>query len=96
MFVLSIQSEYIAECDKRREFISSFTGSAGSILFYNHNILKSFVAGVAVVTADNALLWTDGRYHLQASEQLDHNWTLMKQGLPEVPSLIEWIKKVYL
>ena len=47
-----------------------------------------------MVTLDNALLWTDGRYHLQASQQLDHNWMLMKQGLPEVPSLIEWIKKV--
>ena len=37
-------------------------------------------AGVALVTADKALLWTDGRYHLQASKQLDANWTLMKQG----------------
>ena len=37
-------------------------------------------AGVAVVTVDKALLWTDGRYHLQASQQLDTNWTLMKQG----------------
>lgn len=36
--------------------------------------------GVALVTADVALLWTDGRYHLQASQQLDANWTLMKQG----------------
>ena len=36
--------------------------------------------GVAVVTLDDALLWTDGRYHLQASQQLDENWTLMKQG----------------
>ena len=36
--------------------------------------------GVAVVTLSEALLWTDGRYHLQASQQLDHNWTLMKQG----------------
>ena len=47
-----------------------------------------------MVTSDKALLWTDGRYHLQASEQLDHQWTLMKQGLPNVPSLIEWVKKV--
>ena len=38
------------------------------------------MAGVAVVTLNEALLWTDGRYHLQASQQLDQNWTLMKQG----------------
>ena len=38
------------------------------------------MAGVAVVTLSEALLWTDGRYHLQASQQLDQNWTLMKQG----------------
>lgn len=65
------QSEYIAACDKRREFISGFTGSAG----------------VAVVTADRALLWTDGRYHLQASTELSADWTLMKQGSHIPPTL---------
>ncbi len=59
-----MQSEYLADCDKRREFICGFTGSAGT----------------AVVTADKALLWTDGRYFLQASQELDSNWTLMKIG----------------
>ena len=48
-----------------------------------------------MVTSDQALLWTDGRYHLQAAAQLDCNWTLMKQGLPEVPSVMEWLKKVH-
>ncbi|XP_065919965.1 xaa-Pro aminopeptidase 1-like [Dysidea avara] len=71
------QSEYIADCDKRRQFISGFTGSAGT----------------AVVTADKALLWTDGRYHLQAEAQLDHSWTLMKAGLPNTPTLEEWLAK---
>ena len=50
--------------------------------------------GVAVVAKEKALLWTDGRYHLQASQQLDSNWTLMKQGVPNVPTLTEWLKKV--
>ena len=68
----------MAECDKRREFISGFTGSAGT----------------AVVTPTKALLWTDGRYHLQASQQLDENWTVMKDGLPNVPKLEEWLSKV--
>lgn len=65
-YVLTLppQSEYIAECDKRREFISGFSGSAGT----------------AVVTLTEAYLWTDGRYHIQASQQLDDQWTLMKMG----------------
>ena len=42
-------SEYVAECDARRAFVSGFTGSAGT----------------AVVTLDGAYLWTDGRYWLQ-------------------------------
>lgn len=38
-------------------------------------------AGIAVVTRDQALLWTDGRYHLQALNELDLTlWTLMRQG----------------
>ncbi|KAI9014754.1 putative Xaa-Pro aminopeptidase P [Gaertneriomyces semiglobifer] len=72
------QSEYIADRDGRRGFISGFTGSAG----------------LAVITVDEAALWTDGRYFLQASQQLDTNWTLMKSGLPEVPSKEEWLVKV--
>lgn len=63
----------------RREFISKFTGSAGT----------------AVITLDKAALWTDGRYHLQASKQLDlTNWTLMKDGLPDTPTQGEWLKEV--
>ncbi len=44
-------SEYLAEHDKRRSFVSGFTGSAGT----------------AIITAKNALLWTDGRYYAQVS-----------------------------
>lgn len=56
------QSEYISSTDERRSFISGFDGSAGT----------------AVVTLNEALLWTDGRYHQQAEQQIDENWTLMK------------------
>ncbi|KAI0030247.1 Creatinase/aminopeptidase [Vararia minispora EC-137] len=70
-------SEYLAECDERRAFISGFSGSAGT----------------AVVTTDSAYLFTDGRYFLQAEQQLDSNWTLMKQGLPDVPTWQELISK---
>ncbi|RUS34439.1 peptidase M24, structural domain-containing protein [Jimgerdemannia flammicorona] len=71
------QSEYIAETDKRRAFISGFDGSAGCV----------------VVTLTDAALFTDGRYFLQASQQLDSNWTLMKQGLPDVPTWQEYVVK---
>ncbi|KAI0360351.1 Creatinase/aminopeptidase [Trametes cingulata] len=70
-------SEYIAQCDERRAFISGFTGSAGT----------------AIVTPQNAFLFTDGRYFLQASKQLDQNWTLMKQGLPDVPTWQDFLSK---
>lgn len=73
------QSEYIADCDTRRQFISRFSGSAGT----------------AIITLDKAALWTDGRYHLQASKQLDlDNWILMKDGLPDTPSHSDWLKDV--
>ncbi|CAL9700505.1 unnamed protein product [Knipowitschia caucasica] len=72
------QSEYIAPCDCRREFISGFNGSAGT----------------AIVTEQHAALWTDGRYFLQASQQMDNNWTLMRMGLKETPSQEDWLISV--
>uniref|UniRef100_A0A4W3K3M7 Xaa-Pro aminopeptidase 1 n=1 Tax=Callorhinchus milii TaxID=7868 RepID=A0A4W3K3M7_CALMI len=72
------QSEYIAPCDCRREFVSGFDGSAGT----------------AIVTEEHAALWTDGRYFLQASQQMDKNWTLMKTGLKMTPSQEDWLIKV--
>ncbi|KAI0796341.1 Creatinase/aminopeptidase [Irpex lacteus] len=70
-------SEYIAECDERRAYISGFTGSAGT----------------AIVTLTDAFLFTDGRYFLQAEQELDSNWTLQKQGLPDVPTWQEFLSK---
>ncbi|ROW12681.1 hypothetical protein VMCG_00620 [Cytospora schulzeri] len=70
----SHSSEYIAPCDARREFICGFSGSAGC----------------AVVTLDKAALATDGRYFNQATKQLDNNWTLLKQGLQDVPTWQDW------
>jgi len=69
------QSEYVCDRDKRIAFLSAFTGSAGTI----------------VVTQKEALLWTDGRYFLSANAQLSDDWTLMKMGLPETPSVPKWI-----
>ena len=69
-------SEYVASHWKSREWISGFTGSAGTV----------------VVTLDKAGLWTDSRYFLQAAEQLENSGiTLFKDGLPETPSITEWL-----
>eukprot|EP00124_Ichthyophonus_hoferi_P004794 Ihof_evm2s579 gene=Ihof_evmTU2s579 len=73
----SHMSEYAASHFERLEFISGFSGSAGS----------------ALVTKDHAYLWTDGRYHLQAATQLDANWTLMKAGLVGVKTMEELLKE---
>ncbi|KAL6953172.1 actin patch protein [Sarracenia purpurea var. burkii] len=67
------QSEYVSERDKRRAFISGFTGSAGLVL----------------ITMNEALLWTDGRYFLQATQQLSDQWKLMRIG--EDPAVDVWM-----
>lgn len=43
---------------------------------------------------NGACLWTDGRYYLQASKELDENWTLQKAGMPDTPTQDEWLCKV--
>eukprot|EP01134_Creolimax_fragrantissima_P001095 CFRG1095T1 len=71
----SHQSEYVAAAFERRTFISGFTGSAGT----------------AIVCASTACLWTDGRYYLQAEDEMDSNWTLMRAGNPGTPTKEEWL-----
>ncbi|KAL4981144.1 hypothetical protein BDW66DRAFT_156236 [Aspergillus desertorum] len=71
----SHQSEYIAPCDARREFISGFSGSAGT----------------AIISLNDAALSTDGRYFNQAAKQLDNNWTLLKRGIEGAQTSQEWI-----
>lgn len=69
-------SEYPADCWKYREWISGFNGSAGTI----------------VVTATRAGLWTDSRYFLQASAQLEGSGIdLYKLMLPETPSIPDFL-----
>lgn len=75
----SHDNEYVGAADTRREYVSGFSGTAGT----------------AVVTLEHAALWTDGRYHLQALQQLDNNWTLMKEGLPTTPSEGTFIICIY-
>lgn len=63
-------SEYTGDYFKERKFMSGFTGSAGTL----------------VVTEDEAGLWTDGRYYIQAERQLEGSTiTLFKQGMKDVP-----------
>ncbi|KAL6224671.1 hypothetical protein ACLB2K_003526 [Fragaria x ananassa] len=67
------QSEYVSARDKRREFVSGFTGSAG----------------LALITKNEARLWTDGRYFFQATQQLSDQWLLMRMG--EDPAVDVWM-----
>lgn len=67
------QSEYVSDRDRRRQFISGFSGSAG----------------LALVTMNDARLWTDGRYFLQAEKELSDQWKLMRMG--EDPAVEIWL-----
>ena len=69
-------SEYVGDYFKERAFITGFTGSAGT----------------AVITPEEAFLWTDGRYFIQAAAQLEGTSVqLMKMGQEGVPTVEEFI-----
>lgn len=69
-------SEYVAPYWMSREWISGFTGSAGT----------------AVILMDKAGLWTDSRYFLQAEKELEGSGiTLYKEMLPETPSITKFL-----
>ncbi|MBF0649789.1 aminopeptidase P family protein [Dysgonomonas sp. GY75] len=69
-------SEYPASHWASREWISGFTGSAGTV----------------VVTREKAGLWTDSRYFLQAASELNGTGIdLFKDGLPQTPAIDEWL-----
>ncbi|GAA5856899.1 hypothetical protein JCM8547_008450 [Rhodosporidiobolus lusitaniae] len=73
-------SEYVGDCDRRRAWLSGFTGSAG----------------VAIVTRspDRALLFTDSRYFTQATQELDPSlWSLQKVGEKGVLNWPAWLVK---
>lgn len=71
-------SEYVGDYFKAREYITGFTGSAGT----------------AVITMDEAALWTDGRYFIQAEKQLaDTPVTLYRLGEENVPEVKEYIRE---
>jgi len=73
------QSEYVAEHWKCRQWISGFTGSAGTV----------------VITLEDAGLWTDGRYYIQAEKQLeDSGIRLFRMMDPGVPFYSEWLTDV--
>lgn len=72
------QSEYVGEHFKMRQFLTGFTGSAGT----------------AVFTQEEAYLWTDGRYFIQAAKELEHTPVrLMKMGEPGVPTITDFLEE---
>ena len=69
-------SEYVGDYFKCRKYITGFTGSAGT----------------AIITQDMAGLWTDGRYFIQAADQLrDTTIELFKSGEPGVPTVHQFL-----
>ena len=71
-------SEYIDEHFKCREYVSGFTGSAGTL----------------VITEKEACLWTDGRYFIQAAMQIEGSGIkLMKAGVEGVPEIPKYLAK---
>lgn len=71
--------EYIPDHWASRQWISGFNGSAGT----------------AVVTLDDAALWTDSRYFIAAAEQLEGTpFRLMKDRLPETPDIATWLGSI--
>ena len=72
-------SEYVGEYFKCRKYLTGFTGSAGT----------------AVITADDAGLWTDGRYFVQAAGQLEGSgFRLQRMGQEGVPTVEEYLEQV--
>ena len=72
-------SEYVGDYFKCRKYITGFTGSAG----------------VAVITMDEAKLWTDGRYFIQAAAELEGTGIeLMKMGEMGVPTVKEYLGQI--
>lgn len=70
------QSEYVGEHFKVREWITGFTGSAGT----------------AIIAMNEAGLWTDGRYFIAAAQQLEGSGVdLFKMGEPGVPTIVEFL-----
>ncbi len=70
------QSEYVAARWRTREFISGFSGSAGTV----------------IITLDKALLWVDSRYYLQGEEEIKGSeYILMKDGMDGVEKPVDWL-----
>ena len=74
------QSEYVGDYFKACAYLSGFTGSAGTLL----------------VTKQEAFLWTDGRYFVQAEKQLENSGIELKRmGQPGVPTVIEKLAMLF-
>ncbi|MCD8076919.1 MAG: aminopeptidase P family protein [Lachnospiraceae bacterium] len=69
------QSEYFSEHFAATRFLSHFTGESCTL----------------VITADEAMLWTDGRFFIQAEEQMDPAFTLCRMGVEGVPTVAEYL-----
>jgi Xaa-Pro aminopeptidase len=67
----------LSSVDERVAYVSGFTGSNATVL----------------ITQDEALIWTDGRYYLQAEKELNEYWTIMKLEKNEI-TLSQYIEEI--
>uniref|UniRef100_A0A158Q6Q6 Xaa-Pro aminopeptidase n=1 Tax=Elaeophora elaphi TaxID=1147741 RepID=A0A158Q6Q6_9BILA len=75
LIYILINSEYISKRDSRVRFLTGFSGS------------NAF----ALITRKEAMVWTDGRYFIQAQTELEPGWKLMKDGIPDSISTTDWM-----
>jgi len=89
----------VSDADKRRAFLTGFTGSAGTAVV----LASPFTAQASSSKLDDSYgppdvcgrLFTDGRYFLQAVKELNpKEFTLMKSGVEGVPKLEDWLMAV--
>lgn len=70
------ETEYVGDHFKARTYMSGFTGSSGTL----------------IIALEDAALWTDGRYFIQAAAQLEGSGiTLMKMGEPKTPTMVQYL-----
>ena len=70
-------NEYVPDCWQRRQWFSGFSGSAGDLL----------------ISQNEALLWTDSRYFLQAEQQLDANHFKLMKIDGRTPTILDWLNQ---
>lgn len=87
-------SEYVAINDKRREWISGCVLRNDSDVRFLTDLPRSFTgsSGLAIISKSHAFMATDSRYWVQADQELDRNWSVIKLGSVDGPrDWVDWL-----